>query len=307
MTASASPWGHELRHMAALAWPIVLTNLAQIAIGTTDTLMMGWLGPADLAAGTLGANLFFAFFILGIGLVMATAPMLAQTLGHRRHAVRESRRIVRQGLWLCALYSLPVWGVLWQAEAILVLIGQDPALAKVAGAYVRALEWSLLPALGVVVLRSFIAALERPKAGMVVTMLAVALNAFVNWLLMFGNWGLPAMGVVGAGVASTLSNLFMFAALLGYVLRDRQFRRFHLMGRFWRPDWSKFRELLRIGIPMGLALGFEVTGFNVAAFLMGLIGTAAVAAHAIALQIASATFMVPLGIGQAATVRVGLA
>ncbi len=307
MTLSPSSWSAELRATAALAWPIVLTNLAQIAIGTTDTLMMGWLGPADLAAGSLGANLFFAFFILGIGLVMATAPMLAQTLGRRRHSVRECRRIVRQGLWLCVLFSLPVWAVLWQAPALLALLGQDPALSGLAADYVRTVQWGLLPGLGVVVLRSFIAALERPKAGLVVTLAAVAVNAFVNWLLMFGNWGAPALGVVGAGVASSLSNLFMFAVLLGFILWDRRFRRFHLLGHFWRSDWPKMRELLRIGVPLGLALGFEVTGFNAAAFLMGVIGAAALAAHAIALQVASATFMVPLGIGQAATVRVGLA
>ena len=138
-------------------------------------------------------------------------------------------------------------------------------------------------------------------------MLAVGLNAFVNWLLMFGNWGAPRMGVVGAGLASTLSNLFMFTGLLGFILWDRRFRRFHILGHVWRPDWPKFRELLRIGIPMGLAMGFEVSGFNAAAFLMGLIDAPSLAAHAIALQVASVTFMVPMGLAQAATVRVGLA
>jgi MATE family multidrug resistance protein len=251
--------------------------------------------------------LFFGLFILGMGLVLATAPMLAQTLGRRRHAVRECRRITRQGLWLCIAFALPAWALLWQAESILVVIGQDPALAAPAGSYVRAVQWGLLPALGMVVLRSFISALERPRAAMVVTVLAVGLNGFVNWLLIFGNWGAPALGVVGAGMASSLSNLFMFLALLAFILRDCRFRRFHLLGYWWRPDWAKLAEMLRLGIPMGLAMGFEVTGFNAAAFLMGPLGVSAVAAHAIALQIASVTFMVPLGLGQAATVRVGLA
>lgn len=302
-----NPWAVEARATLALGWPIVLTNLAQIAIGTTDTVMMGWLGPSGLAAGSLGGNLYFAFFILGIGLAMGTAPMLAHSLGRRRHSVRQCRRIVRHGLYLCVLYSVPVWLVMWQAESILLLLGQDPVLAAHAQDYVHAMQWGLLPALGVVVLRAFIAALERPKAGLVVTIGAVVLNAFANWLLMFGNWGAPAMGVAGAGVASTLSNSFMFLALLGFILWDRRFRRYHLLGAFWRGDWALFKELLHIGTPMGLAMGFEITGFNAAAFLMGLLGTNALAAHAIALQIASATFMVPLGLGQAATVRVGLA
>ncbi|OJX70244.1 MATE family efflux transporter [Magnetospirillum sp. 64-120] len=300
-------WKTEIGAMLALGWPIVMTNLAQIAIGATDTLMMGWLGATDLAAGTLGTNLYFCFFVAGIGLVMATSPMLAQTLGRQRHAVRECRRIVRQGLWLAAFYSLPVWLVLWNADTVLRLLGQEPDLIETAVGYARSVCWGILPALGVVALRSFIAAQERPRAAMVVTVLAVGLNAFANWLLIFGHWGFPAMGVAGAGWASTASNLFMFTTLLGFILRDRRFRRFHILGHFWRPDWPKLKELLRIGLPMGLAMGFEVSGFNAAAFLMGLIDSASLAAYAIALQIASVTFMVPMGIAQAATVRVGLA
>lgn len=300
-------WRSEMAAMLALGWPTIMTNLAQIAIGTTDTLMMGWLGPTDLAAGTLGANLYFGWFVMGIGLVLATSPLLAHTLGARRHSVRECRRIVRQGLWLGGFYCLPVWLVLWNTAAILNAMGQDPALTGTAGDYGRAMMWGLLPALGVIALRSFISALQRPRAAMVVTLLAVGLNAFVNWLLMFGNWGAPALGVMGAGIASTLSNLFMFSALLGFILWDRRFRRYHLLGHFWRPDWAKLRELWRIGLPMGLAMGFEVSGFNAAAFLMGLIDASSLAAHAIALQVASATFMVPMGMAQAATVRVGLA
>lgn len=293
--------------MLALGWPIVMTNLAQIAIGATDTVMMGWLGATGLAAGTLGTNLYFCFFVAGIGLVLATSPMLAQTLGGQRHAVRECRRIVRQGLWLAALYSLPVWLVLWNAGSVLRLLGQDASLIEAAVGYARSVCWGIMPALGVVALRSFISALERPRAAMVVTVMAVGLNAWANWLLIFGHWGFPAMGVEGAGWASTLSNAFMFLALLGFILTDRRFRRFHILGHFWRPDWPKFKELLRIGLPMGLAMGFEVSGFNAAAFLMGLIDSASLAAYAIALQIASVTFMVPMGIAQAATVRVGLA
>lgn len=293
--------------MLALGWPIILTNLAQIAIGTTDTLMMGWLGPTELAAGALGANLFFAVLILGMGLAMATSPLLAQTLGRARHSVRECRRITRQGLWLSLMFAVPCWALLWHAEAILRALGQDPDLSRAAASYVRAVQWSLLPSLWVIVLRSFMAALERPRAGMVVTWLAVTVHVGSNWVLMFGHWGAPRLGLVGAGISSTLSFTVMAVALAVFVYWDRRFRRFHLLGHWWRADWPKLRELLRVGLPMALAMGFEVTGFNAAAFLMGLISADALAAHAIALQVASVTFMVPLGMGQAATVRVGLA
>ncbi|HLO76364.1 MAG TPA: MATE family efflux transporter [Magnetospirillum sp.] len=301
------PWRTEIAATLSLAWPLILTNLAQIAIGTTDTLMMGWLGPADLAAGALGANLFFAVLILGMGLAMATSPLLAQTLGRTRHSVRECRRLTRQGLWLSLAFALPCWALLWQAESILLLLGQEPALAHAAAQYVRALQWSLLPALWVIVLRNFIAALERPRAGMVIAWAAVLVHVWSNWALMFGHWGLPRLGVVGAGVSSTLSFSVMAVALAVFLYVDRRFRRYHILGHWWRADWPKFRELLRIGSPMALAMGFEVTGFNAAAMLMGLISADALAAHAIALQVASVTFMVPLGVAQAATVRVGLA
>ncbi|MBC7951529.1 MAG: MATE family efflux transporter [Rhodospirillaceae bacterium] len=307
MTYTAAHWRREAQATLSLGWPIILTNLAQIAIGTTDTLMMGWLGPTELAAGSLGANLFFAVLILGMGLAMATSPLLAHSLGRARHSVRECRRIVRQGLWLCLAFALPCWAVLWHADALLRALGQDPELARVAGAYVRMLQWSLLPALWMIVLRSFIAALERPRAGMVVTWAAVCLHVGSNWVLMFGHLGAPRLGVVGAGISSTLSFSFMALALMGFILWDRRFRRFHVLGHWWRADWPKFKELLRIGTPMALAMGFEITGFNAAAFLMGLISADSLAAHAIALQVASITFMVPLGMAQAATVRVGLA
>lgn len=307
MSPVIGPWRDEVKAFLGLGWPLILTNLAQIAIGTTDTLMMGWLGPGDLAAGALGTNLFFALLILGMGLVMATSPLLSQTLGRTRHSVRECRRLTRQGLWLAVAFTLPCWLVLWQAEPILLALGQDPNLAHSAAGYVHALQWSLLPALWVIVLRSFISAQERPRAGMVITWTAVLLHVGSNWLLMFGHWGAPRLGVTGAGISSTLSYSFMVVGLVAFLYWDRRFRRYHILGHWWRADWPKFRELLRIGIPMGLAMGFEITGFNAAAFLMGLISADALAAHAIALQVASVTFMVPLGMAQAATVRVGLA
>ena len=306
-TAARGRWAEEVRATLALGWPIVLTNLAQIALGTTDVVILGWMGPEALAAGALGTNLFFAFTILGIGLANAVPPMLAQALGRNRFAVRDLRRTVRQGLWATLALTIPVWAILWHSEAILLALGQKPELAAAAASYMRTLQWCLLPFLWFMVLRGFISALERPAPALVVTIFAIVLNAVICWALVFGRLGLPEMGLPGAGVASTIATVFMVVALLGYIYWDRQFRRYRLLGRWWRADWPRFRELMRIGVPIAITLGFEVTVFNAAVFLMGLIETAALAAHSIAIQIASITFMVPMGIGQAATVRVGLA
>jgi MATE family multidrug resistance protein len=311
LTAPARPrrsaWMAEARGTLALAWPLILANLAQVAITTTDVLMMGRLGPRALAAGTLGTNLYFAVFIFGLGLVTATAPMFAQALGRGAGARRDVRRTARQGFWVAAGYAALAWSVLWHAGDILRLMGQDPALAAAAGEFVRALQWGILPALWFVVLRSFVAALERPMAATLITVAAIGLNALANWVLIFGRLGAPALGLTGSGLASTIANAFMAAALLAVVLWDREFSRFHLLARFWRADGPRLAEILRVGLPIGVILGFEVTVFSAAGLLIGLLGAEVLAAHAVALQIASVAFMVPLGIGQAATVRVGLA
>lgn len=293
--------------MLALSWPLVLTNVAQNAMTATDVMMMGHLGPDALAAGALGSNLYMAVLIFGIGVMAAVSPMISIELGRNRHAVRELRRTVRQGFWAAVTLVGPMWLFLWQAEAILRAMGQDAALAKAAASYVRTLQWGLLPFFLFLVLRGFVASLQRPFAAFVVVLIAVGFNALANWCLMFGRLGFPALGLPGSGLATALSSALMMLGLGLVVSCDRRFRRYRLFGRFWVADWPRFRAFWRMGLPIGTTLAFEVVIFNGAAFLMGLIGPASLAAHAIAIQIASLTFMVPMGIGQAATVRVGRA
>jgi len=304
---SRNPWTAEIRSMLALAWPMILTNVAQTAMTATDVMFMGRVGSSTVAAGALGANLYFAPLMLGLGLVLATSPMIATELGRKRHSVRDVRRTVRQGLWTCVIVSLPIWALLWHTEAILLAMGQNADLAAEAARYMRTLQWGILPFLGYIVLRSFISALERPNWALAVGLGAVALNAVGNWALIFGHLGMPAMGIAGSGLATALSNSFMFAGMAAVVIFHPRFRRYRLFGRFWRADWPRLGALWRLGTPMALMLAFEVTIFNAAAFLMGLIDEPSLAAHAIALQICSVTFMVPLGLGQAVTVRIGRA
>lgn len=306
-TSSRAAWRVEARATLALGWPLVLANLAGTALTSMDVLLMGRLGPAALAAGALGTNLFFGLLIFGIGIVTATSPMMAQELGRNRHAVREIRRTVRQGLWASVAVAIPVWGVLWFAQDIFLLMGQEPALAVEAGRYVRSLQWSILPWLWSVVLRAFMAALGRPGWALAIALSALPVNFGLAVALMYGGFGLPALGLVGAGIATSIVNVLLVAAFVVAIGRDRRFRRYRLFGRVWRADWPRFRRLWRLGSPIGVLLVFEVAVFNASAFVMGRFGVETLAAHTIALQIAAMTFMVPLGLGQAATVRVGLA
>jgi MATE family multidrug resistance protein len=300
-----APWWRETRATLGLAGPLVLGQIAQIAIGTTDVVMMGWLGPASLAAGALGHNLLFPLFLFGLGIASAVAPMAAQELGARNY--RGVRRTLRQGLWVALIVGLLFSLVIWQGRLVLLALGQAESAALLAEGYLRAAVWSLVPALWFVVLRAFVTAHSRPRSALVVSCLGVGVNALGNYALMFGNFGFPRLELVGAGISTSLVNLFMFLAMLAFILWDRRFRRYAVLIRLWRPDWPRFREILRIGLPIGLFILAESGLFATAAFLMGLIGQSQLAAHAIALQCAAVAFMVPLGFSQAATVRIGLA
>lgn len=305
--AASSPWRAELRATVALALPLIGTQLAQISTMTTDVVLLGRRSAEALAAGALGANVVYVLITFTLGIVMAVSPMIAQAVGRKRHAVRDVRRSVRQGFWAAVAVGVPCMIVIWHTESILLAFGQEPANAASAADYARAMLLGFLPAVGFMLLRFFVSALERPRAALVVMVLSVLLNALLAWALIFGRLGLPPLGVVGAGIATSIANTFGFVALLAFVLIDHRFRRFYILGRLWRPDWRRFAEIFRIGLPIGLILVLEVGLFAGAVQLMGLLGTAEIAAHQIALQCASVAFMVPLGIGQAATVRVGLA
>lgn len=299
-------WRIEARALVLLALPIIAGNVAWSGIAATDLWLLGRLGSDAVAAGALALNLFHACLIFGMGLVTAAAPLIASERGRKLHSVRDIRRTVRQTLWAAVIYVLPAWALLWHAEPILIAMGQDHALSAQAGQLMHGLQWALLPFLGFSTLRNYIAAVERPLWGLVMMIVAIPFNLLTGWALIFGKFGLPPLGLFGAGLASTLSSTFLFAGLAAVVVIDRGFRRYHLFGRFWVADWHRLRAVGAIGLPIAIMLGFETTVFNASAMLMGLINKESLAAHAVAIQIAALMFMVPMGIGQAATVRVGL-
>ena len=300
-------WSDELRSTLALAWPLILANLTQQLIQATDILLMGRLGATQLAAATLALNMTFTFNLLMLGLVIASSPMMATALGQRSNAVRDVRRTFRAGLWLIALMLPPYWLVLWHVGSLMRAFGISEDLASQGQTFLRAYMWCTLPWLLFQLLRNFVSALERPRIVLWLSIAGIAVNALLSWSLIFGHLGLPALGLVGGGLGSTLTWFAMCGALVAVVLADRRFRRFHLFGRWWRFDRERTMAMVRLGWPIGITMALEMGVFALAAYFMGWIGAPAVAAHAVALQIAALTFMVPLGLGQAATVRVGLA
>jgi MATE family multidrug resistance protein len=304
--SAAAPGNHltvELTETLRLAVPIALTQLGQIAMMTTDLALIGRLGDEAVAAAALAHTVFFVSFTFGMGLMSAVAPLAAQAFGARNP--RMVRRSLRAGLWAGLLISLPMMALPLYGEQILVMLGQAPATARLAQRYLLGLAWGITPALWFLAIRSFMGAVNRPEPGLWITLAAIPANAVLVYLLIHGKFGLPRLELFGAGLAHTTVNFGMFLAALWFASGRRPFRKYRVLGRIWRIDWTLMRKLIIIGAPISVAFLLEYGLFAAAALLMGLIGTTALAGHQIALQITAILFMVPLGIGIAATVRVG--
>jgi multidrug resistance protein, MATE family len=305
--STASDWlRRELASTLALGWPIILANVAINVMTATDFMMLGWLSPHALAAGSLGFFLYQPPFLLGIGVVAALSPIAAAKIGAGQSPT-VLRRATHQALLSAVFVAVVVWIALAWATPFLLAIGERADAARDAGVYLGGFQWGLAPSLLFFAARSAFAALERPRPALVAGLVAVAFNALANYALIFGKLGMPALGIIGSGFATTLSQALMFAILMAAALIDPRMRKLRLFALPWRPAGAEFVALWRLGLPIGVMIVAEVGVFAAATLVMGIISQTAIEAHTIALQIASLAFMVPLGLGQAATVRVGRA
>ncbi|MFW2588131.1 MATE family efflux transporter [Sagittula sp. SSi028] len=301
MTQAVMTYPDHLRATLRLGLPLVGGHLAQLGIGITDTVIVGWYGIPELAALVLATSVFFTLFLFGSGFAWAILPMIAT------YAAREDetgiRRATRMAVWWSILYFALVMPVLWFSEAVLLALGQTPEIAEMAQTYLRIAGWGMLPALGVMVMKNYLAGLELTRVALWVTVFAAVVNGGLNYVLVFGKLGLPEMGIAGAALASLFVQALSFLLITLYALR--RLPEHTLFARFYKPDWEMFRQVFSLGLPIGLTTLAEVALFAGASVLMGWLGTVPLAAHGVALQIASATFVVQLGLSNAATVRAG--
>ena len=307
--AAAPADGHhlslEFAETIKLAAPMAATQLGQIAMMTTDLAFIGRLGDAAVAAAALAGTVYFVAFTFGMGLMSAVAPLAAQAFG--ASDPRMVRRSLRSGLWVGLLVALPIMILPLRGEQILQALGQAEEPSHLAQQYLFGLVWGVAPALWFIAIRGFMGAVNRPEPILWITLAAIPVNALLVYLLLYGEFGLPRLGLFGAGLATATVNGGTFLAGLWFATQREPFKRYHMLARLWRIEWDLMRQIVVLGAPISISLLLEYGLFSSAALLMGMISTAALAAHQIALQVTAILFMVPLGISMAATVRVGQA
>lgn len=295
----------EMPVLFKLAWPIVIGQVGQMLFGLIDVIMVGRVGTVDLAAISFANSVYVIFLIFGMGVSNATSPLVSRSLGRKdlagagkilTHALRVNFFL---GLGLMALSLLTLF--------FFDRMGQEPAVAEKSRAFFALISLTLIPAMLYQCLKQVLESLGHPKIPMMAIVVGVTLNIVLNFFLIFG-WGpIEPMGLIGAGIATNISRLVMLAILFVFVRRAQRLQEFREAHRpehkAW--DWNVTSELLKLGIPSAFVLLFEIGAFASAAIMMGWLGSVELASHQVALSLAAFSFMVPLGISFAASIRVG--
>src|SRR5437667_1141978 len=293
----------EIRATAAVAGPLAAANLAQRGMGFTNTVRVGSLGSGALAAAGLGASLSFTIAMVCSGVLTAVAPLAAHAIG--ANDPRRAGQVAGKGLVLAALLAVPVIATLMALPRLLAALGYDAVLAAEIGRFLGAIAWAVPGFLGFAVLRSFLVAASHSRTVMIALILCIPLNAGLNWILIFGHFGAPALGIAGSGCATAIIQWLMFAGLALYAEVMPSLAEYRM--RPFSRHWGEIGRILRLGLPIGGILGLEIGVFVTTGILMGLLGADALGAHQLVMNCVGLIFMVPLGIAQAATVRVAVA
>lgn len=292
--------GHA-RAIIVLGLPLIGSHVAQMAINLADTMMMGWYGVPELAALVLASSLFFVLFVSGACFAFAVMPMVARAAGAGDD--RQVRRVTRMGFWTSGIYTAVMTPVFIWSGPLFQALGQEASISLLAQDYLRILVIGFLPSLLTMVMKSYLAAMERTQIVFLIAITGTFLNIFLNYVLIFGHFGAPELGITGAALASSIVQCLTFPVMAAYA--GWKIPQHRLLQRLWRPDAEVFMQVFRLGWPIGLTSLAEVGLFAAAAVLMGWIGTFELAAHGIAMQWASITFMVHLGLANVATIRAG--
>lgn len=293
----------EARKTIRLSLPIIFGELAQMALHIIDTAMVGAVGYKQLAAAALVFSVLNIPFVIGIGMTISVSQLVS--MSHGRNDSQKVSHYFYNGFWICTATALVISMLLEFGKNILFHLDQDPEVAKLAVPFLELMGWSVIPMLLFMSLKQFTDGLEKTRTAMIISVLALPLNTFLNWLFIFGNWGFPRMELVGAGWGTLITRSLMFFSLAAIILWHPTFKRYIAVRKNqWRLKWKTIRELLHIGIPSSLQIGMESAAFAVSGILVGMIGATELAAHQIALTCSSFTFMVSMGLAQGSSIRV---
>ncbi len=293
----------EVRALLQIGGPLMAAQLAQMGMGFFDTVMMGRVGPTELAAVAIGTGLWHTLFLFALGVLMALSPSVAHLHGAGR--LVEIAPLVRQALWLSLALGLVCFLSLRHLQGLLRVIGVESAIVPIADDYLRALSWGMFPIFACMTLRLFSEGISRTRPVLLISLLGLIVNIVANYVLIFGRWGFPALGALGCGMATAISMWVMWVGMTILLSRDRSYRVYGLFQRWDWPRWLMLRSLLALGLPIGIGLFLETAVFATVALLLGTLGAVAAAAHQVTLNVAAMTFMIPLGLSMATTVRVG--
>ncbi len=303
--ATSLTWGQEFRATTLLATPLALANLLQMLTYAIDVIFIARLGEDELAASSLVMAVFGLIVWSLNSLTGAVAPIIAAELGANPRAVRPVRRAMRMAIWMAVMTAAIGMALALVTIPIMYATGQPQSVILAAIPYLLAVMWSLIPMVVANVLRTYVSTLGRPIFATAITAAGIGVNALGNYALIFGNFGMPRLELIGAGIATIITTTFIMLVYVAVIQWDKKLRRYRIFGRWWRADWGKFREILKIGVPISLTVIAEAGIFGAAAFLMGRFGASELAGHTVALNLAALAFQVPFGVGQAVTIRVG--
>jgi MATE family multidrug resistance protein len=293
----------EINQTLKIAIPLIISNVSQIALGLIDSAMIGAVDYRQLAAASLVINVLAIPQVLGIGMTMAISPLVA--IANGRNDTYTASKVLYNGFFLCTFMALTVVALIVYNKNMLFHMGQDADVAAFAQEYFVVMSWSLLPMIMFLSIKQFSDALEFAKTAMLLGLLSMPLNAFLNWIFIYGHWGADRMELYGAGIATFITRVVMLLVLMIIVLKHKVFAPYiNERKAAWKLSLTTFKDLLHIGIPSSLQYGMEAGAFAVSGIMIGWLGATAQAAHQIALNLAATTFMASLGLSLAGSIRV---
>ena len=284
------------------AYPVMLSQLGQVAVGVADSMMVGRLGALELAASSLANSIFFVILMFGIGISMGLTPLVSKAFGKGK--THQISRLFSNSLLINFFSSLVLFGLVLWFSRNLGLLNQPKEIEVLALPFLLIITVSLIPLMAFQTFKQFVEGLSQTKQAMFITVTANLVNVLLNWLLIWGNWGFPELGFLGAAWATLISRILMMVLMGAYVLNSKRYADYALRIIGFKPKWTLCKRILKIGIPTGFQFIFEVSAFSAAAIMMGWIGVNALAGHQIALNLASISYMMATGLATAGMIRV---